>query len=241
MKTETGLSKICTKCKIEKSAEKFYRSSGNGSSWCKSCYTKKNAQWSKKNPIKMSEAKKRWAEKNPEKRKEATKRWENLNKGKVKKYHCQYEKDNKEKRNAQHKLWREMHPEIFCASLKKCRETRIATAYGKLNKNMATAICRSLKGNKKNRHWEFLVGFTTEQLKQHLESQFKEGMSWGNYGKWHLDHRVPIAVHNYEKPEDIDFKRCWSLTNFQPLWAKENKIKNAKLEVPFQSSLLLTT
>ena len=43
----------------------------------------------------------------------------------------------------------------------------------------------------------------------------------------------------YETPEDIDFKRCWALKNLQPLEAKENLRKQAKLDKPFQPSLLV--
>jgi len=63
-------------------------------------------------------------------------------------------------------------------------------------------------------------------------------MTWENYGTyWHIDHKIPIAVFNYEKPEDIDFRLCWSLKNLQPLEKIENIKKKDKLEKPFQPSL----
>jgi len=40
--------------------------------------------------------------------------------------------------------------------------------------------------------------------------------------------------------DDIDFKRCWELSNLQPLWANENRIKRCKLKKPFQPSLSLS-
>jgi hypothetical protein len=49
--------------------------------------------------------------------------------------------------------------------------------------------------------------------------------------------KIPIAVFNYEKPEDIDFRLCWSLKNLQPLEKIENIKKKDKLEKPFQPSL----
>ena len=63
-------------------------------------------------------------------------------------------------------------------------------------------------------------------------------MTWDNYGKvWHIDHKIPLAVFNYTRPEDIDFKLCWSLKNIAPLGAIENMKKGAKIEKPFQPSL----
>lgn len=62
-------------------------------------------------------------------------------------------------------------------------------------------------------------------------------MTWENYGPvWHIDHEVPLAVHNYRTPEDIDFKRAWAMTNLKPLWGKDNMSKGAKLSAPFQPS-----
>jgi hypothetical protein len=64
-------------------------------------------------------------------------------------------------------------------------------------------------------------------------------MSWENYGKWHIDHRIPIDAFNFTCPEDIDFTQCWALRNLRPLWAVDNIKKSNKLEKPFQPSLLL--
>jgi len=67
------------------------------------------------------------------------------------------------------------------------------------------------------------VGFTTLELMGHLEAQFKEGMSWDNYGRngWHIDHICPISSFKFTSYNDKDFKECWSLENLQPLWERE--------------------
>ena len=105
---------------------------------------------------------------------------------------------------------------------------------------MSCGIIKSLRNNtKNNRQWDSLVGYTVDQLRKHLEKRFKFGMTWENYGKWHIDHKIPISAFNFEKPEDIDFQRCWSLKNLQPMWAKENISKHDNLEKPFQPALIL--
>lgn len=102
---------------------------------------------------------------------------------------------------------------------------------------MSYGIYSGLFKNKKGLHWETLVPYTISELIKHLEKQFKPGMSWDNYGKWHIDHKVPKSKFNFSKPEHSDFQRCWALSNLQPMWARENLLKGAKLTKPFQPSL----
>lgn len=98
----------------------------------------------------------------------------------------------------------------------------------KLRKRISHAIGHSLKGMKAGRHWEYLVSYTLEELKIHLESLWLSGMSWNNYNQkgWHIDHKIPESLWQYTKPEDSEFKQCWALANLQPLWAKDNLKKS---------------
>jgi len=72
-----------------------------------------------------------------------------------------------------------------------------------------------------------LLGCTVEDLRLFLEAEFVEGMSWENYGEWHVDHIRPCASFNLEDPEEQ--KRCFHWTNLQPLWAQDNLRKGAKI------------
>ena len=99
----------------------------------------------------------------------------------------------------------------------------------RLNHNMSCTIQAVLKGAKNRRHWETLVGYTTKDLKQHLEKQFKPGMTWENYGQWHVDHIIPKSAFSFTNPENPEFKKCWALANLQPLWENENCSKGGKL------------
>jgi hypothetical protein len=109
----------------------------------------------------------------------------------------------------------------------------------KLSSGIRCGILKSVKrGSKAGRHWEGLVGYTVDDVKTHLERRFSPGMTWENQGScWHIDHKIPVAAFNFETPDDIDFKRCWSLKNLRPLWATENMSKGARLDRPFQPSL----
>ena len=64
------------------------------------------------------------------------------------------------------------------------------------------------------------------ELRAHIERQFKVGMTWGNYGKWHVDHIVPCSAFDLTNPEHI--KTCFHFNNLRPLWAKDNMEKGAK-------------
>lgn len=68
------------------------------------------------------------------------------------------------------------------------------------------------------------IGCSQNELKVHLESKFTEGMTWKNYGKWHIDHIKPMDSATCE--EDL-YKLC-HYTNLQPLWAIDNIKKSNK-------------
>jgi hypothetical protein len=89
----------------------------------------------------------------------------------------------------------------------------------------SSMIYYALKQQKNGMHWENIVGYTLDNLMHHLESLFQDGMSWDNYGSWEIDHIRPITSFTFQSYEDKEFKECWKLQNLQPLWAKENKVK----------------
>jgi hypothetical protein len=62
----------------------------------------------------------------------------------------------------------------------------------------------------------------------HLQKQFKEGMTKENHGLWHIDHIRPISSFDLTKPEQQI--KCFHYTNLQPLWAKENLSKGSKIK-----------
>ena len=119
------------------------------------------------------------------------------------------------------------------------RKRREDNIYIKLSAYISSAIRHSIKKNKKGLHWEELVGYTIDDLKGHLEKQFANNMNWDNYSHsgWHIDHIIPISKFNFTTYDDIDFKRCWALSNLQPMWASENMSKGNRLDKSFQPCL----
>ena len=74
------------------------------------------------------------------------------------------------------------------------------------------------------------LGYPIDTLVSHLEDRFQPGMSWSNYGRWHVDHIRPCALFNLA--DEAEFAECWSLNNLQPLWAVDNVAKGAKYGAP---------
>jgi hypothetical protein len=70
-----------------------------------------------------------------------------------------------------------------------------------------------------------MLGCSYEHFVSHISSQFTEGMTLENYGQWHLDHITPLATASTQE----DIVRLNHYTNFQPLWAKDNLSKGAKI------------
>jgi hypothetical protein len=70
-----------------------------------------------------------------------------------------------------------------------------------------------------------ILGIEWEGFKTYIESKFKDGMSWENYGEWEYDHIIPVSIAN-----NVDeLYKLNRYTNFQPLWKEENKIKSNKI------------
>jgi len=150
-----------------------------------------------------------------------------------------YDAANPEKRREIRRRWDFSNPEKRKARLRKSNAKKRLTVTGQLSHHISVAMRQSLKFGKQGRKWESLVGYNLNQLKRHLEKRFLPGMSWKNRSEWHIDHRMPISAFNYEKPEDLDFKRCWELKNLRPLWKHDNLVKHAKIDKPFQPALLI--
>jgi len=69
------------------------------------------------------------------------------------------------------------------------------------------------------------LGCSFTEFKQHIEKQFVDGMTWENYGEWHLDHKIPLSSAN-----DVEtVRRLNHYTNIQPMWAIYNRLKQNML------------
>ena len=159
-------------------------------------------KWRDSNKEYMSNKSKTWYEQNKEHRKEYLKEYREKNIDKIR----------KTKRDYQQHL-RDTNPTY------------------KLISYFRTAIYQVLKESNvgKNKHYFDVLQYTPKQLIDHLELQFTDGMTWDNYGEWHVDHIKPISSFNIIEMGDNEFMKCWCLNNLQPMWGEENIRKSNKV------------
>lgn len=147
--------------------------------------------------------------------------YDETHKDKIKKYWKKYYIINKEKYLESRKIQRSSI--IYREQQKNKLKTNINLRLGCC---LRKRIWEVLKNNSKSESTMKLLGCNVEQLRKHLESQFKEGMTFSNYGKWHIDHIISCATFDLSKPEEQT--KCFHYTNLQPLWASENCSKGSK-------------
>jgi hypothetical protein len=96
----------------------------------------------------------------------------------------------------------------------------------KLSCNLRRRQLLAIKGKRKQGKTFDLIGCTPEFLKQYIENQFQDGMSWNNYGihGWHIDHIRPCS--SFDLSDSTQQKECFHYSNLQPLWAKDNLKKS---------------
>jgi len=126
-----------------------------------------------------------------------------------------------QERKIKRELWLLKNPEYYNQYFK---DRGKADLKFNLGHRMRTAINTSLRGCKKGRHWENLVGYTFDDLLKRLNKTMPEGYTWDNYlnSELHIDHIIPISKFNFTTSRDADFKRCWALDNLRLLPAEEN-------------------
>lgn len=92
----------------------------------------------------------------------------------------------------------------------------------KILKRLKISIRNRIKAVIKNSGYhvgrtEDKLGCKIQELKNHLENQFTKGMSWENYGEWHVDHINPLYSIDLINPEQ--YKLAFNYKNTRPLWA----------------------
>lgn len=72
-----------------------------------------------------------------------------------------------------------------------------------------------------------LIGCSHQNFIRHIGKQFKERMTWANYGEWEMDHIVPCTAFDLTKPEEQ--AKCFHYKNIQPMWKADNIRKGNRL------------
>lgn len=234
--------KTCNKCKIEKIYEEFnkHKIMKDGySSICRCCKKEEDKlSYEKSKETRLAKAKS-YYEANREKvlskidkdkKREYRKSYYQINKEQELLNSKQYVKDNQDSVSLQRKEYRKNNrPKIN----EYFRYKKNIDPLFKLGITLRKRTNEILKLKSLDRKISYIdyIGCSPEQLKIHLESKFRDGMTWENHGKvWHIDHIIPISIAKTEHQvyELSHYK------NLQPLLVKENLIKNNKLNTCWQ-------
>jgi len=205
--------KTCSKCKKSKQRNEFYKDRSRKDGLrisCKKCDAETSKKWLEKNPGYL----KKYYKDNLKRNKERVKEWT---------------KNNPEKVRERQRIFKEKNPEYYKRYARGYMPKRRRIPKHNLTNRIATSVRQSLKLNISGRSWEKLVGYTMQDLRKHLENQFEPGMNWGNMGKWHIDHIIPLNNFSFISYKDSGFKTYWSLENLQPLWAFDNYSKGGRM------------
>ena len=175
----------------------------------------------------VKEYQKRWGEQNKEQIKIRKQNRPKEQKQRDNERSRQWAKDNREEKKRKDAEYRNTHKEE-----KKIRhDERMKTdVQYKLACSLRWRMNRAIRLQSKSGSAVSDLGCTIPELKAHLESQFREGMTWNNWGsgsgKWHIDHIRPLVSFDLEDREQ--FLVACNFLNLQPLWSEENISKGSK-------------
>lgn len=209
--------KRCCSCKVEKDFSLFHKSRSNDDGYkpaCKECRKIESTKRYAKHSESIKEYTQNYRNDNPKKNQEYYQENQeyfiNYREANLE-HHREWRKINRKNINTRRKIYLDNNPSAKIAA--RCR-SRVSEA---IKQQSAT----------KYKNCVDLLGCSFEELKTHLESQFTKGMTWENYGKWHIDHIKPCKSFNLtENSEQI---KCFHFSNLQPLWAIDNIKKGCKI------------
>jgi len=238
--------KQCTTCRETKELSDFHKSKQGKfgvKSMCKSCHKK----YCVENKEKINKSRKKWNVNNKQKlsdiqRASYIKNRDIILEKKKAKYQKSIEKYSEERKKKKaealirrrikdrecSKKYYQNNKQYFKDYRKKYEADRKKTdPLFLLSKNLRSRTSTAFKSKSwhKGGNTEKLLGVPYEVAKQHIERQFTKGMSWDNYGEWHIDHIIPLVSATTE----IELRKLCHYTNLQPLWAFDNISKGATM------------
>lgn len=239
----------CNRCGEVKPTSEFHRHKQRKcgfSSECKECVRPRQKAYYDANQSQRIASVIEWGKKNPERRLANKKAHYHRNKASIIPKQTAYAKANAEKISARQKEWREKNevelrerrkrnrierPEMVKKWEQDGYRKKAADPAKRMILHARARLWQAVKcqGARKSGRTLTLLGCTREELKAHIERQFKPGMSWGNYRHdvWHIDHIRPCASFDMFDAEQQ--RQCFHYTNLQPLWAVDNLRKADKL------------
>lgn len=241
--SKDGFARYCKPCQKVMKHESYLRNRESHLAKCK--------EYRDKNPEKVSAVKKKCYHSKKEQYAERSKQYYLENREMVLKRSAEYRKANREKIRARDNAYKVANREVISKKqveyqrrvadkrreyIKKyVKERRQTDKLYALRTNIRSRFKFELakRGESKWIKVNGYLGCSWLELQEYLKSQFTDGMSWDNYGDWHVDHIIPLAI---AENRDELIKLCHH-TNLRPLWASDNISKGAKILDEFSTNL----
>lgn len=175
--------------------------------WCRECTSEYKRKYRAENAEKISAGLKAHYSRNAEKIKAQERARRAANRDLYNQKALEYQRNNREAVYARQNAW--------------SKEKRKTDIQYKLRHNLRRRLNRALNGNLKPISAVSDLGCTIAELVAHLEKNFRDGMTWANYGShWHVDHIKPLTA--FDLTVAAQAKQACHYSNLQPLIAAEN-------------------
>lgn len=240
--------KFCRECLNKRTAEYRRANPEKAKEWDRRNTIKNKApgsdyqkrKYAKLDRREQNEKIKQWRLENPEKFRVHCQRTYQKNKQKIFARAAKWAREKRktdeayrEKANARCREWHRMNRDKLRPyySARSAKRRRTDVRYRIMN-SVRRRVLFALKGSKKSASITAMIGAPLDVVRDHIQSLFKPGMTWENWGRgcngareWHLDHIKPLASFDLTNPEQ--FAEACHYTNLQPLWSDENLSKGA--------------
>ena len=201
--------RFCNKCQTLKSVAEFSKSKTTSyglTPQCKSCNALRGRKWATQNKEKRNirqKAARDFKLANPEvygEQNEAT-RLKNIATAKARR---------ERRKITEPEILKAERYALFLKSkgtiLANLRHRRRTDLSFRIGRNMGNRLYAALKRYKNSKSWNHFLDYSMDDLKAHLASSFTEGMTWENYGEWHIDHIRPVCSFDFTKDTDETIK-----------------------------------
>lgn len=226
------MEKKCSKCHLTLDIDNFTKHSKSKDGYyfcCKLCKSNDSKKYYNENSEYIRDKSNRYYSENKENIIDVRKKYYKNNRIYLLKYKKDYHLQNKDRQKYLSSLYLLNHKDSISESKRLyISKRRRNNPLFRLRESISKLINYSIKvkGYDKKYKSEEILGCKISEFKLFIESKFQEGMTWENYGDWHLDHIRPVSWGNSE----IELIKLNHYTNFQPLWAKDNLSKGNRWE-----------
>jgi hypothetical protein len=224
--------KTCSKCHIDKPLDEFHKCSRNKDgkdTICIICVnTSKQVRYNEKKEN-YNAYKRKYHNDHKEIQKKSSHKWYEENKEEILTgWKVLRDKNPKIHRKQNTKYYNKNKQKVMFRNNANTKKRLQNDSMFRITKNLRGRINTVLKGQTKSAKTLKLLGCSLLIFKEYLKKQFRDGMTWKNYGNvWHIDHVKPCSKFNLLLAEEQ--QKCFHYTNLQPLLAIENLQKYNKI------------